>query len=578
VAFETGMRICKYELRRQLGVGGFGVVFVAWDAQLHRECAIKFLLSHHTGNPELLQRFLREARTAAQIKHLGIVTVFESGQVEGTHSPADGSAFIAMELLQGESLSARLRTARVLEPAIAIEIARQIASVLASAHASSIVHRDLKPDNVFLVPDRAAFLGERVKVLDFGIAKLAETDLSAPAKTGSQLIFGTPHYMSPEQCRSTAKVDARTDIYALGVMLFEMLAGQRPFEGEIGALIAMHQVDAPPTLRSVVPTAAEPLDRLVARMLAKAPADRPATMDDVIRELDELSPPASTQPRPVSARPQAIGVAATESPSAVAPTEAPSKAAVTAPAVGSSPPAKPTTTAADGALPRSSALSASAPPTASPSSPPGAPAASSAPSIEAPKRRPWLAIAAVTVGGAAVAVVALGRGSSEMIPDAASPRDVAPDMARPDAPELAVPPGMISIPEADIEMGSTEAEIDAALSWCKTLSKDCRRPHRAHQRRASRVAGRHARREAGEGLAVARRRRDRAGPHLRFPPRHRSLEQHDPRTARHGRPPRDQRHACRRPRVLSVARLRPPVRGAVGACGARPRAPAIPVG
>ncbi|MCW5807588.1 MAG: serine/threonine protein kinase [Deltaproteobacteria bacterium] len=290
--FEPGSKIGKYVLKQQLGAGGFGMVFVAHDHDLARDVALKFLLAQHTANPDLVQRFLAEARAAAQIQHGGIVTVYECGQI------ADGAAFIAMELLLGESLEDRIEKVGAMPPEIAVEIARQIASALAAAHERNIVHRDLKPANVFLVPDRSTRLGERVKVLDFGIAKLGEGQRGATSsvQTGSLMIFGTPRYMSPEQCRSSTNVDARSDIYALGVMLFELLTGARPFDGEPGALIALHQVVPPPTVRSRRPDVPEPLEALVASLLAKQPDDRPPSMDEVIRRLDTLAPPAATLP------------------------------------------------------------------------------------------------------------------------------------------------------------------------------------------------------------------------------------------------------------------------------------------
>jgi serine/threonine protein kinase/mono/diheme cytochrome c family protein len=308
------MRIGKYELRRQLGQGGFGMVYVARDTGLDRDCALKFLLPEHTTKPELLQRFLQEARSAAKIDHLGIVTVFECGQVSDTGTPADGMAFIAMELLKGESLAERLAREGALSAPLATGIARQIASALQAAHAVKIVHRDLKPDNVFLVPDAESPIGIRVKVLDFGIAKLAEAPTGV--HTASVMIFGTPRYMSPEQCRSSTNVDARSDVYALGVMLFEMLCGERPFDGEAGVLIGSHQFVAPPTLRSKRAELPEAFDGLVADMLAKQPEDRPSSMDEVIRRLEPF---------------RVSGVMTQATPSAIVPAAKPPELAPTQP-------------------------------------------------------------------------------------------------------------------------------------------------------------------------------------------------------------------------------------------------------
>ncbi len=307
------MRLGKYELKAQLGEGGFGVVYVARDVELDRDVALKFLLSEHTANRDILQRFLQEARAAARIAHPGIVTVFECGQLSGTHTSADGTAFIAMELMRGETLAARLRKSGRLPVAVAMEIARQVASALDAAHRAGIVHRDLKPDNIFLVPDRAVSMGERAKVLDFGIAKLGDAGPTTPkVQTHALMVFGTPLYMSPEQCRSSASVDARSDIYALGCILFEMVAGTPPFQGEHGELIALHQLQPPPHLRSRAPETPARVDELVDRMLAKDPAARPTTMTLVEEALapDTGLAPAVAVPSNHSAPTIAIPVAA----------------------------------------------------------------------------------------------------------------------------------------------------------------------------------------------------------------------------------------------------------------------------
>jgi serine/threonine protein kinase len=294
MAIEVGTRAGKYELLQQLGAGGFGLVFLARDHELGRDCALKFLLPEHTGNAEHVQRFLQEARAAARIHHPGIVTVFECGQLPRTGSGVDGLVYIAMELLRGESLAARL-AGGALPVAEAVTIARQIASAVGAAHQIGIVHRDLKPENVYLVPDPETVSGERVKVLDFGIAKLGEASTVQAVHTAPYLIFGSPRYMSPEQCRSTARVDARSDIYSLGVMLFEMLCGERPFvDTDLGALIAKHQVVEPPRLRAVAPGLPADLDELVASMLAKSPDARPQSMEAVQRALQPSR--ASTAP------------------------------------------------------------------------------------------------------------------------------------------------------------------------------------------------------------------------------------------------------------------------------------------
>jgi serine/threonine protein kinase len=270
-------RIGKYELRERLGRGAFGVVYTARDPSLDRDVAIKVLRPNHLRNPTIVQRFLQEARATARIAHPGIVTIHDCGQVETKAGP---TAFIAMELLFGESLTARLTRCGRLPPDAASEIIRQVASALDAAHRADVLHRDLKPDNIYLVPDPAIPSGERVKVLDFGLAKLGHD-----GETNVETVFGTPHYMSPEQCRSATQVDHRSDIYSLGCILYELLTGHVPFEGEVRELIEFHQFAAPPRASSVVPDLPLDLDALIADMLAKDPMRRPQTMGAVRRAL-----------------------------------------------------------------------------------------------------------------------------------------------------------------------------------------------------------------------------------------------------------------------------------------------------
>jgi tRNA A-37 threonylcarbamoyl transferase component Bud32 len=298
---------------RKLGQGGFGVLYVARDRELDREVALKFLRPEHLTRPQLVQRFLQEARAAAKINHAGIVTVFECGQVAGTHTRADGTVYIAMELLHGESLGARIKRERRLPPALAIGICRQVTAALGAAHRSGIVHRDLKPDNIFLVPDPAVHGGERVKILDFGIAKLADGQLSGAARTHSAMVLGTPMYMSPEQCKSSAKVDQRSDIYATGCILFELLTGQTPYDGDAGELIAKHQLAPVPTPRSILPELSQGLDMLLTQMLAKLPDERPASMelvDDALAAC-EASAARVASPAPLPAPRDAMPTATT---------------------------------------------------------------------------------------------------------------------------------------------------------------------------------------------------------------------------------------------------------------------------
>ena len=297
MSFAPGLHVGRYEVLTKLGQGGFGIIYVGRDTELDRDVALKFLRPEHVTRPDVVMRFLQEARAAAKINHPGIVTVFECGQVTNTNTRADGTVYIAMELLAGESLAQRLKRERLLPPAIALGITRQLCSALQAAHVAGIVHRDLKPDNIFLVPDLAMRDGIRVKILDFGVAKLADGQFgpSGGVRTHSAMVLGTPTYMSPEQCRSSAKVDHRSDIYAVGCILYELLCGARPYDGDAGEQIAKHQLAPVPVARTVNPAIPAELDALVSQMLAKTPDERPGSMEFVDEALATFER-APTQP------------------------------------------------------------------------------------------------------------------------------------------------------------------------------------------------------------------------------------------------------------------------------------------
>ncbi len=282
-----GLQIGSYQIERKLGEGGMGVVYVGVDVRLGRRAAIKQLLPELSSQRDLVERFFNEARAAASINHLGIVEIYEVGW----HT--DGSAYFAMKLLEGESLAGRLRSRGPLPPQLAATIGRQVGSALAAAHAQGIVHRDLKPDNIMLVADEEAAIGERSIILDFGIAKLVgDRPLSQKTRTGS--VMGTPYYMSPEQCRGAGDVDHRTDIYALGCILFEMLAGQPPFVAEgAGQLLGMHQYVEPPALRSLRPDVPPDLEAAIMRALAKPPEQRQQSMTELVASLQPFAARAS---------------------------------------------------------------------------------------------------------------------------------------------------------------------------------------------------------------------------------------------------------------------------------------------
>jgi eukaryotic-like serine/threonine-protein kinase len=283
--FKAGDQIGPYAIVRNLGAGAMGEVYQAHHRHMGRDAAIKVLRAELTEDPEVVSRFFTEARATAAARHRGIVEIFDC-DIHRT-----GRAFIVMEYLRGEDLARRLERAGGIAgdlPGV-LAIARQIADALGAAHALGIVHRDLKPGNIFLVGPEGGD-SPVVKIVDFGIAKLINPEGPRHDQTRTGRILGTPLYMSPEQARGAKTIDARTDVYALGCVLFEMIAGRPPFERRGPAeVIVAHLQEPAPRLGSVAPGVPAPLDAVVAAMLAKSPDDRPSTMGDVVARLADAA-------------------------------------------------------------------------------------------------------------------------------------------------------------------------------------------------------------------------------------------------------------------------------------------------
>ena len=269
----------RYTLTAVVARGGMGKVYKAEQRPLNRVCAVKVLNPNYAGDqdPEFEKRFFLEASIAAKLTHPNTVTVFDYGRTEGD----DGFYFMAMEYLEGQTLQRGIREAGFFTEERACHVARQICRALREAHALGVVHRDLKPANVFLLQhgDESDF----VKVLDFGLVKNV-SDSKTEDLTQTGLFMGSPKYMAPEQIQGL-RVDARTDIYALGVILYEMLVGKVPFDRPNSVHILMaHVNEAPPDMRVVNPHLAisQELETLVARCLSKSPDDRPESMEAVL--------------------------------------------------------------------------------------------------------------------------------------------------------------------------------------------------------------------------------------------------------------------------------------------------------
>ncbi|HEV8322242.1 MAG TPA: protein kinase, partial [Myxococcota bacterium] len=435
----------SYLVERPLARGGMGEVYEARHPAIGRRVAVKVLAPECARNHEVVERFFTEARAVNVIGHENIVQIIDLASLP------DGRPFLVMELLEGESLGARLRRTGPLPLDTLGEILIPVLDALAAAHALGIVHRDLKPDNVFLVRRRGRI---EPKVLDFGIAKLTERAGGAPAlATGTGLLLGTPVYMAPEQAAGRVReIDARSDVYAAGVILFEMCCGQPPFDSEgFGEILVAHITQPPPAPRSLRPDLPEGVERVILRALAKtrderwpsavamAEALRAALLEAGVAESDlPRLTPESDRRAPGSTTPY---MAASSGPPPRAASSGPMAFAATSSGPVSFQPAPPLTSP-----------SAAAPPM----SPPGPGTVNRAaaevmtplPSLR-PRAWRWVAAAAalLVLGAAAAAWLTLGPGHGDAGDDAADPsrrpshpraaHDARPPAPAPEAPSAA---------------------------------------------------------------------------------------------------------------------------------------------
>jgi len=294
----------KYRIDSKLGAGGMGAVYRAHRLLIGDEVAVKILHPQHVSEPQATERFRREAQAAARLKHANAVSIYDFGVT------SDGLVYLVMELVEGQSLREIIKQQGPLTQSAAAEVINQICAALDEAHRQQIVHRDLKPDNIVVKP---MLNGLRVKVLDFGIAKLRDLTAGNLTQTGS--VMGTPHYMSPEQCLGE-ELDSRSDIYSLGVVLYEMLIGVVPFNSPTStAVVVQHVNQMPPSLRTMNLSISPAVEAVVLHALAKKREDRPQSAAALASELNNAVTSVSTATSFPSTQSPPASFAVTQSPS-----------------------------------------------------------------------------------------------------------------------------------------------------------------------------------------------------------------------------------------------------------------------
>ncbi|MBI5489645.1 MAG: serine/threonine protein kinase [Deltaproteobacteria bacterium] len=276
----------KYKLLRLLGEGGMGAVYEAQHTVIGRRCAVKFLHAEIAHNAEVVKRFIREAQAAAAIGHPNIIDIYDVGVT------ADGAPYLVMEYLLGSSLADELEHRTKLPPAEAAEIVAQALSALEVAHSHGVVHRDLKPDNLYLV--RSPNAPPRVKILDFGISKIADPGKPEDRMTSTGMVLGTPYYMAPEQARGDRDIDHRIDLYAMGIVLYESTTGRVPFTGDnYNQLLLKILTEKFPAPRQLEPSLSEAFEAVILKAIERERDNRYRSAremhDDLLNLLDEVA-------------------------------------------------------------------------------------------------------------------------------------------------------------------------------------------------------------------------------------------------------------------------------------------------
>ncbi|MEN9937650.1 MAG: hypothetical protein RLZZ387_4229 [Chloroflexota bacterium] len=302
-----GRRLARYDIIELLGRGGMAAVYRARDTALQRDVALKVLYPHYTYDQGLIERFQREAVVAARLDHPGIVPIYDVGE-------ADGLTYIAMKLLGRRSLADLLRERDTLTPEQLAPIVDQIAAALDYAHQRGVVHRDIKPANIILDEhlgqDEGRGADARAVITDFGIARSLDT----PGTTGTGMMIGTPDYMAPEQVRGERHIDGRTDVYALGVLIYRALTGRRPFEGTTQEVLIGHLEGAPVPPSQLDPSLPPAVDQVVRRAMSRRPEARYQTAGELARALRQASGAAGALFSSQAPRPADLGAAAPYAP------------------------------------------------------------------------------------------------------------------------------------------------------------------------------------------------------------------------------------------------------------------------